>query len=197
MNLLAIEPRQPTNRRNLEMVAKLSVADKTLASALVKRNAFQLVRNPCAFARPNAVQSRLRLGRVWDGIFNDHHLDADQRVCLSRNDESTRWYGSVRHRASWSQGYPVPVGSTCGPVARAKFWLPIIASSFGMMLLPIAYITFFLMMNSKRILGDEKPTGISMTSLERTDAGRSRRCDRLPPKRQLKGKCQNPRLLRP
>ena len=41
----------------------------------------------------------------------------------------------------------------------AKFWLAIFASTFGMMLLPIAYITFFLMMNSKRILGDEMPTG--------------------------------------
>ena len=44
----------------------------------------------------------------------------------------------------------------------AEFWLPIITSSFGMMLLPVAYITFFLMMNSKRILGDEKPTGARM-----------------------------------
>ena len=41
----------------------------------------------------------------------------------------------------------------------AKFWLPIITSSFGMMLLPIAYVTFALMMNSRRILGDERPTG--------------------------------------
>ena len=27
------------------------------------------------------------------------------------------------------------------------------------MLLPIAYITFFMMMNSRKILGDQKPTG--------------------------------------
>ncbi|PHS04393.1 MAG: hypothetical protein COA78_16620, partial [Blastopirellula sp.] len=44
----------------------------------------------------------------------------------------------------------------------SKIWLSIIASSFGMMLLPIAYVTFFLMMNSKSILGENKPTGISM-----------------------------------
>ncbi len=44
----------------------------------------------------------------------------------------------------------------------AKLWLAILASSFGMMLLPIAYLTFFMMMNSTRILGDAKPKGASM-----------------------------------
>ena len=44
----------------------------------------------------------------------------------------------------------------------AKFWLAIFASSFGMMLLPIAYVTFFLMMNSTQILGKEKPRGARM-----------------------------------
>jgi hypothetical protein len=31
-----------------------------------------------------------------------------------------------------------------------------------MMLLPIAYVTFFMMMNSTALMGKEKPTGISM-----------------------------------
>ncbi|MCG8584573.1 MAG: divalent metal cation transporter [Pirellulales bacterium] len=46
----------------------------------------------------------------------------------------------------------------------AKLWLAILASSFGMMLLPIAYITFFMMMNSKTLMGDEKPKGASMVT---------------------------------
>ena len=45
---------------------------------------------------------------------------------------------------------------------ESQFWLTIIASTFGAMLLPVAYITFFMMMNSKSILGDEKPKGGSM-----------------------------------
>ena len=44
----------------------------------------------------------------------------------------------------------------------SKFWLAIVASNFGMMLLPIAYITFFMMMNSRSLLGPEKPRGGSM-----------------------------------
>ena len=30
-----------------------------------------------------------------------------------------------------------------------------------MMLLPIAYVTFFMMMNNRRLMGDAKPVGIS------------------------------------
>ena len=45
----------------------------------------------------------------------------------------------------------------------AKLWLAILVSAFGMMLLPIAYSTFFLMMNSKKVMGDEKPKGRKMT----------------------------------
>lgn len=45
---------------------------------------------------------------------------------------------------------------------ESQFWLAILASSFGMMLLPIAYVTFLMMMNSTAILGKEKPRGASM-----------------------------------
>ena len=43
-----------------------------------------------------------------------------------------------------------------------QFWLAILASSFGMMLLPIAYFTFFMMMNSTALMGKDKPTGGSL-----------------------------------
>ena len=41
----------------------------------------------------------------------------------------------------------------------AKFWLAVPTSNFGMALLPIAYWTFFLMMNSKGLLGEHRPRG--------------------------------------
>jgi len=43
--------------------------------------------------------------------------------------------------------------------ADAKAWLAVPTSMFGMVLLPIAYLTFFFMMNSKKILGDRLPSG--------------------------------------
>ena len=42
----------------------------------------------------------------------------------------------------------------------AKFYLAVPTSNFGMILLPIAYIAFFFMMNSRKILGDEIPRGL-------------------------------------
>ena len=43
--------------------------------------------------------------------------------------------------------------------AEAKFWLAVPTSVFGMVLLPIAYITFFLMINSRSLMGDALPQG--------------------------------------
>ncbi len=42
---------------------------------------------------------------------------------------------------------------------RAAFWLAIPTSVFAFILLPIAYLTFFLMMNKRTLLGTEMPVG--------------------------------------
>lgn len=41
----------------------------------------------------------------------------------------------------------------------AKLWLAVPTSMIGLAMLPIAYITFFFMMNSKSLLGEHLPTG--------------------------------------
>ena len=48
-------------------------------------------------------------------------------------------------------------------VGGSKTWLIIVASTFGAILLPIAYIAFFALMNNRKLLGDEKPTGVRMS----------------------------------
>ncbi len=45
----------------------------------------------------------------------------------------------------------------------SKTYLAIVASTFGILLLPIAYFAFLLMMNNRDLLGDEKPVGFRMT----------------------------------
>ncbi|TWT96141.1 Divalent metal cation transporter MntH [Botrimarina colliarenosi] len=42
---------------------------------------------------------------------------------------------------------------------KAMFWLAVPTSVFGMVLLPIAYVTFLMLMNNRRVLGDATPTG--------------------------------------
>ncbi|QDU88433.1 Natural resistance-associated macrophage protein [Pirellulimonas nuda] len=41
----------------------------------------------------------------------------------------------------------------------ARAWLTVVAGVYGAMLLPIAYVTFFVMMNRRSMLGDDTPTG--------------------------------------
>jgi len=45
-------------------------------------------------------------------------------------------------------------------VKEARFYLAVPTSVFGMMLLPIAYWTFFLLMNQRSLLGDDRPRGV-------------------------------------
>jgi hypothetical protein len=40
---------------------------------------------------------------------------------------------------------------------KAQFWLAIPTSMFAMVLLPIAYFTFYLLMNQKSLLGENIP----------------------------------------
>ena len=44
----------------------------------------------------------------------------------------------------------------------SRTWLLVVASTFAAILLPIAYVSFFALMNNSRLLGHEKPTGVSM-----------------------------------
>ena len=41
----------------------------------------------------------------------------------------------------------------------AKAWMTVVAGVFGSMLIPIAYVTFFLMMNQKSLMRDQLPKG--------------------------------------
>ena len=59
-------------------------------------------------------------------------------------------------------GCMAPAIGVLGPFiwkGKAAFWLAVPTSVFGMVLLPIAYGTFFLMMNNRSILGDNLPQG--------------------------------------
>ncbi len=151
----AFEAMPETQRR--ERIAALSEEEKRVALSLVKRDAFQLsstlepllgttlsnlVFGLGVFGMGFSTIVILMLinGYAFREMFNSPDGTAPFVIgCLVAGSSGAMWW------YLWG--------------GEAKFWLAIFASNFGMMLLPIAYITFFLMMNSKRILGDEKPTG--------------------------------------
>jgi hypothetical protein len=67
-----------------------------------------------------------------------------------------------------AQGWPLRVGCMCAASGvlwpllwggGSRTWLAIVASVFGGALLPIAYCTFFLLMNQRSLLGAEMPRG--------------------------------------
>ncbi|QDT37257.1 divalent metal cation transporter [Stratiformator vulcanicus] len=66
-----------------------------------------------------------------------------------------------------ASGWPMRIGSLAactgvlGPFiwGEAQAWLAVPTSVFGLVLLPIAYVTFLALMNSKAVLGDQRPTG--------------------------------------
>ena len=146
----------------LDAVMRLGSDERTVVSALVKRNAFQLSETLVPLLGESKSNLVFGLGVFGMGfstiiilmlingyVFREMMGDPDGTKpfvigCLVAGLSGALWI------VLWDAG------------GGAKFWLPIIASTFGMMLLPIAYITFFLMMNSVNILGDDKPTGMSM-----------------------------------
>ncbi len=144
----------------LRLAAELSVDEKIMAAALVKRNAFQLSETLAPLLGPTKAKLVFGLGVFGMGfstiiilmLINGYVF----REMLNRPTDNVAFVvGCLVAGLSGASWVYLWTGD-------AKFWLPIIASGFGAMLLPVAYVTFFLMMNSKRILGDEKPKGISL-----------------------------------
>ncbi len=74
-------------------------------------------------------------------------------VCEMLHQETGGW--------TYRLGCLMPGIGILGPFlwTKAAFWLAIPTSVFGMTLLPVAYLTFFLMMNQRSLLGSNMPRG--------------------------------------
>ncbi len=144
----------------LQMVAELDEGEKVLALALVQRNAFQLSNTLSPLLGRSLANLVFGLGVFGMGFSTIIILMLINgfafREMVGKPDGTAPFVAGCLvaglFGASWVFLWD----------GGAKFWLAIFASSFGMMLLPIAYVTFFLMMNSKQILGKEKPQGARM-----------------------------------
>ena len=66
----------------------------------------------------------------------------------------------VPHQGFWFKlGTVLPALGILGVAYRAPFWLGPLISSFALILLPIAYIGFLILCNSRSYLGDDLPQG--------------------------------------
>jgi Mn2+/Fe2+ NRAMP family transporter len=136
--------------------AALPEADRRVAAMLVKRDAF------------NLADSLSRLtGRTWSHIVFGIGvlgmalstiiilmLISGFTVCEMLGIPPT---GNPRRFACLISGIGI-----LGPfiwTGKSQFWLAVPTSVFGFMLLPIAFWTFFGMMNSKKLMGEDLPKG--------------------------------------
>ena len=142
------------------MIAQLPNAEKRIAASLVKRNAFQLSKSLAPLLgerRANLVFGIGVLGMGFSSIIILMLINGYAFCELLGKKQGGRLHvvGCLIAGAVGASWWLVWDGD-------AKMWLAILVSAFGMMLLPIAYTTFMLMMNSTKILGAEKPRGKSL-----------------------------------
>jgi Mn2+/Fe2+ NRAMP family transporter len=144
----------------LTRIAELAVAEKQIASSLIERDAFQLSASLAPLLGKQWANLIFGLGVLGMGFSSIIIL------MLINGYAFCEMLGKPQGGATHVAGCLIAgcVGAIWPLVwsGDTRFWLAILASSFGMMLLPIAYFTFFMMMNSKTLMGKEKPTGIRM-----------------------------------
>ena len=141
----------------LALVAASAPEERRIASSLIKRNAFELS------AALSPILGETKASIVFGfGIFG-MGFSTIIILMLINGYAFCELFGKPQGGRLHLIG--CLVAGVCGAIwplvwdGPAKLWLAILVSAFGMMLLPIAYTTFFMMMNSKKLMGDEKPQG--------------------------------------
>jgi len=138
-------------------IESLPAADKRLAAMLVRRDAFDLAESLSPLTGKFFSHYIFGIGVV--GVATSTiiilMLINGFVVCEMIGVEPKGW----PHRL----GALLPCIGLLGPFiwtgGKAQFALALPTSMFGMALLPIAYFTFYLLMNKKSLLGDSMPRG--------------------------------------
>ncbi|MEX0818518.1 MAG: divalent metal cation transporter [Pirellulaceae bacterium] len=149
-----------TEDEQLAKMAALPEAEKRIASSLVRRNAFQLSKALAPLLGERNANLVFGIGICGMGFSTIIIL------MLINGYAFCEMFGKPQGGTPYVIG--CLVSGLCGAAwpliwdGPAKLWLAILTSTFGMMLLPIAYVTFFMMMNSTTLMGKEKPTGGKM-----------------------------------
>jgi Mn2+/Fe2+ NRAMP family transporter len=147
----------PKKQKLAEFAAGLSDAEKRLAPTLVKPNAGQLAASLSPLLGQKNANLVFGLGALGMGfssiiilmLINGY---AFAEIIGKYDSSAARTIGAL---AAGIMGFCWFIFWT----GESKTWLIIVASTFAAILLPIAYVSFFALMNSRRLLGAEKPTG--------------------------------------
>lgn len=139
-----------------QLLTDLPEADKQLAAMLVKRDSFNL-----AASLEGLLGSRVYSHWVF-GIGVVGMALSTIIILMTINGHAVCEVLGKPH-----QGPPFLMGAfvagigVLGPFvwSDAAFWLAVPTSIIGFTLIPLAYLSFFLLINNKRVLGRERPEG--------------------------------------
>jgi Mn2+/Fe2+ NRAMP family transporter len=138
-------------------IAALPEADATMAAMLVKRDAFDLAHSLSPLTGSVFAHYVFGIGVVGMAISSIIILMLINGfvVCEMLGFALGGW----PHRL----GTLMPAIGALAPFiwtgGKAQFWLAVPTSVFGMTLIPIAYLTFLLLMNQRKLLGENLPRG--------------------------------------
>jgi hypothetical protein len=138
-------------------VESLPEADRRLAAALVTRDAFDLSRSLERLTGSKLISDvlfGLGVAGMTLSTISLLMLISGFAICEIANVPATGWTHRIGCLAAASGALWPLLWS-----GQAQFWLAIVASVFGMALLPVAYLTFWLLFNQRSLLGKEMPTG--------------------------------------
>jgi Mn2+/Fe2+ NRAMP family transporter len=135
--------------------ATISLADQRLAAVLVNRDANNLASALEPLTGHLFAQVVFGVGVLGMALSTITllMLISGQVICAVFKQEQTGWLFRLGSLAA--------AAGALGPFfwSKAAFYLAIPASVFGFILMPIAYLSFFLLMNQERLLGDAMPRG--------------------------------------
>ncbi|MFK7777538.1 MAG: divalent metal cation transporter, partial [Gimesia sp.] len=137
--------------------AELPLPERTLAAMLVNRDVFQLAASLKPLAGETVSQLVFGLGVVAMAVSTIIILMLiNGFVFCEMLGVAPR--GTYHRIGCYMPAITGMIGAFFWK-GEAKAWLAVPTSMFGMVLLPIAYLTFFFMMNSPKILGEHMPRG--------------------------------------
>lgn len=144
------------DEQRLARLDELPEADRRIAAMLVERSAFDLARALSPLARQQGLANAVfGLGVLGMALSTITLLMLISGFCV------TEALGVS------ARGWPHRLGALAaatgvlGPFiwSKANFYLAVYVSAFGLMLLPIAYFSFFFLMNRPALLGADMPRG--------------------------------------
>lgn len=142
-----------------EMLRNLPEADKQLSAMLVRRDSFNLA-DSLEGLFGNKTFSHYVFGIGVLGMALSTII-----ILMTINGHAVSEIFGKPHKGPVFMGGALVAGlGVIGPFVwgeDSKFWLAIPTSILGFTLIPVAYLSFFLLMNNKRVLGRERPEGLA------------------------------------